>query len=314
MNRGRPGAASYAQFVSVRFVSLSFLSLSILLAVELTVQPCFGQSFIGGAVQPGALIHPEVRRIAGETAKKVAGTGLRSILAAPLSGCFAAPELCAEFETNLRAELAHSIPGAQFVPRDDAVKHLAAHGFLAVDAYMGALDLVASYAGADVVVGEELEWEHHKCRLHTRIVDARRLYVLAEFSDGIPCSAMPGNTKLSAFRDGGAEVSMIAVVPQSERAGADAAAIRYPSCVSCPNPHYSGLAKEKNIQGSVQLLLTVGVDGAAHNARVMSGIDKGLEQVSLETVRGWQFTPAIGMDGKPFAARVPVEVKFRLVP
>lgn len=313
MNRGRPGAASYAEFVSVRFVSFSLLSLSVLFTVGLAPRPSFGQSFIGGAVQPGALIHPEVRRIASETAKKVAETGLHSILAAPLAGCLAAPELCAELEANLRAELAHSIPEAQFVPRDDAVKHLAAHGFLTVDAYMGALDLVASYAGADVVVGEELEWEGHKCRLHTRIVDARRLYVLAEFSDGLPCSAMPGNTKLSAFRDGG-EVSMIAVVPQSERASADAAAIRYPSCVSCPNPHYSGFAKEKNIQGSVQLLLTVGEDGTVKNARVMSGIDKGLEQVSLDAVRGWQFTPAIGLDGKPFAARVPVEVKFRLVP
>ena len=259
-------------------------------------------------------MHPEVRRIAGETAKKVAETGLHSILAAPLSGCLAAPELCAELESDLRAELAHSIPGAQFVPRDDAMKHLAAHGFLTVDAYLGALDLVASYAGADAVVGEQLEWEHHKCQLHTRIVDAKRLYVLAEFSDGLPCSAMPGNTKLSAFTDGSAEVSMIAVVPQSERAGADAAAIRYPSCVSCPNPHYSGFAKEKNIQGSVQILLTVGKDGTVQNARVMSGIDKGLEQVSLEAVKSWQFTPAIGIDGKPFAARVPVEVKFRLVP
>ena len=314
MNRGRPGAASYAEFVSVRVVSPAVLWLTILLALGPFAGRSFSQSFVAGAVQPGVLMHPEVRRIAGETVKKIAGTGLHSILTAPLSGCLAAPELCAELEASLRAELAHAIPDAQFVPRDDAVKLLAAHGFLGVDAYMGALDLVASYAGADVVIAEELEWEHHKCQLHTRIVDAKRLYVLAEFADGLACSAMPGSTTLAAFKDAGAEVAMIAVVPQAEPGGASAAAIQSPVCVSCPNPHYSGFAKEKKIEGSVQLLLTVGEDGAVQNARVVSGIDKGLEQVSLEAVRGWRFTPAIGVDGKPFAARVPVDVKFRLVP
>jgi hypothetical protein len=32
----------------------------------------------------------------------------------------------------------------------------------------------------------------------------------------------------------------------------------------------------------------------------------------VEAVQGWQFKPAIGKDGKPFATRVPIEVTFRM--
>jgi len=39
------------------------------------------------------------------------------------------------------------IPDVKFIQREEAVKHLTDHGFLGVDAYMGALDDVASDAG-----------------------------------------------------------------------------------------------------------------------------------------------------------------------
>lgn len=185
---------------------------------------------------------------------------------------------------------------------------------MAIDAYMGALELVASYAGAEVVVEEELRWEHHKCQLHTRVVEAKRLYALADLMGDIPCSMLPAKTKVAALKDTMTGVSMIAVVPDVSDAHPDASPILYPTCVSCPDPHYSGYAKERRVQGSVRLLITVTDQGTVQNARVLGGVEEGLERVSLDAVRGWQFKPAICPDGKPFPVRVPVEVTFRLVP
>jgi TonB family protein len=59
--------------------------------------------------------------------------------------------------------------------------------------------------------------------------------------------------------------------------------------------------------------LTVTEQGTAENARVLGGVEESLERVSLDTVKEWKFKPAIGEDGKPFPARVEIEVTFRLL-
>ena len=48
------------------------------------------------------------------------------------------------------------------------------------------------------------------------------------------------------------------------------------------------------------------------NARALGAVEESLARASLQAVNGWQVTPAVN-DGKPFAARVLVEVTFRLI-
>jgi TonB family protein len=256
----------------------------------------------------------DIARMALQTAKKIAKTDLHIILTTPLSGCLGAPDLCTELDMVLHADLEKLISGSKFIQREEALKHLADHGFLSIDAYMGALDVVASDAGAEVVVGEDFQRRRDGCRLHTTIVDAKHLYALADFSTGIPCSVVQTKTTPSLVKDPVTGVSMIISIPASQDAPQNISPIHYPSCVSCPDPHYSGYARQHRIQGSVRVLITVTVQGMVENARAVGSVEEGLARVSLQAVSGWQLKPAVGSDGKPFPARVPVEVTFRLIP
>jgi TonB family protein len=256
---------------------------------------------------------PQFDRLAAQTAKKVARTDAHRILTTPLSGCLGAPKLCAEFDAVLHVNLEKLIPDAKFIQREEAVKHLPDHGFLSVDAYMGALDDVASDAGAEVVVGEDFQWRRGKCVLRTTVADAKHLFALGDFSTGIPCSSVETKAELSLFRDPSSGVSLIVALPQVPDYPSDASPIHFPSCLSCPDPHYTGNAKEKRIQGSVQILITVTEQGRVEDARAIGAVDVGLELASLRAVSGWQLKPAVGVDGKPFPVRIPVEMNFHLI-
>jgi TonB family protein len=260
-----------------------------------------------------AQVPQQIDRLAVQTAKKVAKTDARRILTTPLSGCLGAPQLCAEFDVVLRANLEKLIPAAKFIQREEAVKHLSDHGFLAVDAYMGALDDVASDAGAEVVVGEDFQRRRGECILRTTLADAKHLFALGDFSTGISCSSVQTKTALSLLRDPSSGVSLIVPLPQLPDDPPGAFPIRYPSCLSCPDPHFTEHAKEKRIQGSVQILITVTERGTVENARAIGAVEVGLELTSLRAVSGWQLKPAVGADGKPFPVRIPVEMTFRLL-
>lgn len=260
-----------------------------------------------------ARVPPQIDRLAAQTAKKVAKTDARRILTTPLSGCLGVPQLCAEFDAVLRANLEKLIPDAKFIEREEAVKHLSDHGFLGVDAYMGALDDVASDAGAEVVVGEDFQQRRGVCILRTTLADAKHLFSLGDFSTGISCSSVQTKTALSLLRDPSSGVSLIVPLPQLPDDPPGASPIRYPSCLSCPDPHYTGYAKEKRIQGSVQILITVTERGTVENARAIGAVEVDLELASLRAVSEWQLKPAVGADGKPFRVRIPVEMTFRLL-
>jgi TonB family protein len=261
-----------------------------------------------------AQVPKQIERLAAQTAKKVAKTDTHRILTTPLAGCLGAPQLCDEFDAVLHTNLEKLIPDVKFIQREEAVKHLTDHGFLGVDAYMGALDDVASDAGAEVVIGEDFQRKGRGCDLRTTVTDAKHLYALGDLATGISCSAVLTKTTLSLLKDPISGVSMIVPLPQLLDVPAGASPIHFPSCVSCPDPHYTGDAKQKGIQGSVRILITVTEQGAVENARAVGGVEVGLELASLRAVSGWHLKPATDSDGKPFPARVPVEVTFRLLP
>jgi TonB family protein len=259
---------------------------------------------------------PEIQHVAAQTANKVAKTQPRSALLTPLTGCFEARDLCAEFDSALRAALEKDLPGLQFIEREKALPHLTDHGFLSIDAYAGALDLVASEAGADVVIGEEFRRKRSSCELHATITDTKHLYELGGTDSGISCAAVPTESRLSLLTDTETGVSLIIPVPRPADAPAGPSSIRYPSCMpgGCPEPHYTGFARQQRLEGTVGMLITVNEQGTVDDARVLGAVDEGLARASVETVRGWHLRAAIGPEGKPFRARVPVEVDFKLLP
>jgi periplasmic protein TonB len=85
-----------------------------------------------------------------------------------------------------------------------------------------------------------------------------------------------------------------------------------PSCMYCPDPQYTDEARNSKVQGIVTLEVLVGADGHAMQVRVTRGIGMGLEERTLQTVRGWRFAPARDAAHRPVNAWVTIEVLFRL--
>jgi protein TonB len=85
-----------------------------------------------------------------------------------------------------------------------------------------------------------------------------------------------------------------------------------PTCVYCPEPQYTDEARTSKVQGSVTLEVLVGADGRAAQVRLTKGIGMGLDERSLQTVRGWRFNPARDAAHRPVAGWITIEVLFRL--
>ena len=86
----------------------------------------------------------------------------------------------------------------------------------------------------------------------------------------------------------------------------------YPTCVYCPQAHYSDEAVKSKYQGTVFLVATVTTDGKATDIKVVKGVGLGLDEKAIEAVRSWRFRPAAGPDGRPAAVRQTIEVTFHL--
>ncbi len=61
--------------------------------------------------------------------------------------------------------------------------------------------------------------------------------------------------------------------------------------------------------GSVTVALIVSSKGLPKEVRVVKGLDKDVDQSTVEAVEQWRFAPA-QKDGKPVAVRVSLEIAF----
>jgi TonB family protein len=84
-----------------------------------------------------------------------------------------------------------------------------------------------------------------------------------------------------------------------------------PIATYAPNASYSEEARRKKIQGVVMVSLLVTEDGLPTDIRVEKSAGYGLDEKAVESVSQYKFKPAL-KDGAPIAARITVEVSFRL--
>ncbi len=85
------------------------------------------------------------------------------------------------------------------------------------------------------------------------------------------------------------------------------------TCRYCPSPKYSEEARKSKYAGVVLLAVVVTPEGKATNIRVLKGVGLGLDEQAIEAVKDWQFNPATGLDGRPVASEVTIQVDFRLL-
>ena len=89
--------------------------------------------------------------------------------------------------------------------------------------------------------------------------------------------------------------------------------VTYPRCVYCPQPNYSKKARGSRLEGTIQMKVSIGIDGVVSNVDVVSGIAPEMDAEAVQAVQKWHFKPAIGPNGEPIAFTVPIEIMFRML-
>lgn len=252
---------------------------------------------------------PEIETLANRTAERVAKTHQQHIFVAGLKECLLDAPACTLFEAALRADLEKAIPGVRLAKRESVINILEGRGFIALDAYFSdVLKAVVTSAGADILVTDTLLAQSDGYDLSSEVYDAVQGKKLDQFRARIAGPAPDSSGESVVFTDPKSGVSLI--IPRGRQVRNSG--VVYPVCVRCPDATYTPEARADRIQGRVLLLVTVTEQGVADHVGVIDGLADGLTDQALEAVRTWRFNPATGKDGKPFAARMPVEVNFRL--
>jgi TonB family protein len=95
------------------------------------------------------------------------------------------------------------------------------------------------------------------------------------------------------------------------------AAYRVGGGVTAPVPlnsveaHYTNAARKAKIEGNCWISIIVDANGMPQNAKVIRGLDPGLDQNALDAVRKYRFKPAM-KDGIPVPVMVTIQVAFKL--
>ena len=85
-----------------------------------------------------------------------------------------------------------------------------------------------------------------------------------------------------------------------------------PQCKYCPRADYTADALAKQTQGTVVLIVTIGLDGRVTDIAVAKALPDGLTMSSVEAVRTWRLRPAYGPDGKFVPCRDRIEMTFQV--
>jgi protein TonB len=85
-----------------------------------------------------------------------------------------------------------------------------------------------------------------------------------------------------------------------------------PRAIYSPEPEYSEEGRKAKQQGEVMLEITVGVDGRAHDVRVVRSLGFGLDEEAVKVVSSqWRFEPAT-LHGQKVPVKVNVAVDFTI--
>jgi len=81
-----------------------------------------------------------------------------------------------------------------------------------------------------------------------------------------------------------------------------------PRTVFAPEPQFSGLSRDTNLEGVVTLGLIVDDHGIPRNVHILSPLGAGLDEEAVAAIRTWKFKPAEQKGHGPVAVEVAVQV------
>ena len=85
-----------------------------------------------------------------------------------------------------------------------------------------------------------------------------------------------------------------------------------PKPVNVPVLPYPASARNRGIQGTIVLEVTIGKDGKVQKAKVIKGLGHGLDETAKRALMKARFKPAVGSDGKPMTYKIRYRYTFRL--
>ncbi len=88
--------------------------------------------------------------------------------------------------------------------------------------------------------------------------------------------------------------------------------VSQPKLIWKVEPEYTEEARAAKLQGTVQMNVVIGTDGAASQFQIHQGLGLGLDQKAIDAVRQWQFQPAT-KEGAPVPVIATIQVNFRLL-
>jgi TonB family protein len=90
------------------------------------------------------------------------------------------------------------------------------------------------------------------------------------------------------------------------------AGVTAPQLLWKQEPQYSPAAKAAKLQGTVRVAVVIAENGTISRARVVRGLEAGLDANAVAALKTWKFQPATKA-GKPVKVRANVEVNYRLL-
>jgi TonB family protein len=252
---------------------------------------------------------PELELLAAQTAQTVTKTHPQRVLVATLDGCLMDVQICAAYDGALRASLAKSLPTIQFVSREDVASLVKKHGFLGIDVYSSVvLREMAPETGAEILVTENLGLVSDGYELTGEAFDVRTDKSLDKFTAKVAPSRPGARDEPTVVKDLETGISLITWTQKKSKFHV----FRYPECERCPSPQYTKEARKKRLKGKMFLVATVTELGVLQDIHVVKGLGPGFDSAVVEAVRAWLLKPAVGVDGKLFAVRIPIELTFKI--
>ena len=244
----------------------------------------------------------EIDKLAARTAEQLVKSKPTVLLIAPEESCNLASSICETFDTAVRTALQQTIPQVKIVGREETVADLKQNGFFAIDAYNRiALRLVGLSEGAEAMATEDLLWQKDGYTLRIDLWNVKtneRLVPFHTLEVKVPRLGPDTSDNPMLVTDPNTNVSVIVFKGPLPKH------FVYPGCDKCPDPHSIGGT------GVVTLIGTITAQGKIESVSVVSSPSPAFTKAALDTLQTWRFRPAVGVDGKAFATRSPVEVNF----
>lgn len=257
--------------------------------------------------------------LAGQVANAVTMTHEVRILLAPLQGCLLDPSLCEELDTELRGIIRIQIPKAELAGPKEMLPVVRSAGLLQVDAYNEwVLQRLVERTPSRILITEDLVWKPDGYEVKSQVTDARKHKGLGVFGANVSFAEPNPDKNPVIFKDPDSGVALVVEKQFPDRKGfiklpAGAPNRRpHPACVECTIPPLPPSSPPIPSQGDLVMLYNVTETGAVEHIDAVQAQDQGMKAAMVKAMQRWQFTPAVGDDGKPFATRELLDIPFTI--